>query len=165
MNSTSEDKNPSAGVYVSSGNPQNLIFLWEEWNTSLMGILWYVTRIKHITLFVTSYPAIYSVCKNVMVLVPQPSCPLLTQIGPNPRGVLAGHTVLIFIHTWGVWRSLDSLVRQHKVLRNFMWSSTLSLLWCGEKEAPAFSVAQFSPVLSYTLHQIWKKCLWFWTMN
>lgn len=83
--------------------------------------------------------------------------PSLTQIGQNPRGVLAGHTVLTFMHAWGVWRSLDSLVRQLKVLRNFMWISTLSLLWCGEKEVPAFRVAQFSSVLYYTLHQTWKK--------
>lgn len=41
--------------------------------------------------------------------------PSLTQIGPNPRGVLAVHTVLTFMHAWGVWRNLDSLVRQAKV--------------------------------------------------
>lgn len=91
--------------------------------------------------------------------------PSLTPMGPNPRGVLAEHTVLTLMHAWGVWRSLDSLVRQAKVWRNFMWISPLSLLWCGEKVAPAFSVAQFSPVLYYTLHQTWKNACSFgqWT--
>lgn len=157
MNSTSEDKYPSAGVHISSCNPWNLFFVWEQWNSSLMGILWYliVTRTKLTLHYLLPPNQLFTLCARTSEFWYH-NLPALFNSNWTKSKRSSGRTHCTHIYARGVWRSLDSLARQAKVLRNFMWISTLFLLWCGEKEAPALSATQFSPVLYYTLHQIWK---------
>lgn len=64
-NSTSEDKTPSAGVHVSTCNPQNLIFVWEQWNSSLIGILQYITRTEFILHYLLPPTQLFTLCARM----------------------------------------------------------------------------------------------------